>query len=276
MKKIIIAYIFSLFIQHNAQCIEVLTNNQPADGFGSQYQELIDTVAYAELHNKHFVYTPFKKMEHNYDNDPDFLPKKEALINFIGYFETIDHIDKDVKVITLSDNIYKNYFDAHPAECAKTCSFKKIKRIFRQNKQPKTYFDSNHLHIAIHVRKFNPHDTRVYGTDTPDSVFLTIIDELREKFEIHRPLFHIYSQGTAEMFKAFNAPDIILHLNDSVEDTFTSMVFADVLVTAISSLSYTAGLLSDGIIYYTPFWHSPLPHWISVKELLTKEDALQA
>src|SRR5579859_5534663 len=145
MKKIlIIVSILSLFA-HKTQCIDAITNNQPHDGFGSQFQELIDTVIYAELHDKLFVYTPFKRMEHNYYNDPDFLAKKEALINFKGYFPTINNFDKDVKIITLSDNIYKNYFDAHPAECAKTRSLKKIKRIFRENKQPINYFNDENL-----------------------------------------------------------------------------------------------------------------------------------
>ena len=62
--------------------------------------------------------------------------------------------------------------------------------------------------------------------------------------------------------------DIILHLNESVEDTFTAMVLADILVTSRSSFSYTAAILSEGIVYYMPFWHPPLPGWISVNEIL--------
>jgi hypothetical protein len=58
-----------------------------------------------------------------------------------------------------------------------------------------------------------------------------------------------------------------MHINESVENTFTGMVLADVLVTAASSLSYTAGILSEGIVYYIPFWHVALPHWISINTL---------
>jgi hypothetical protein len=45
------------------------------------------------------------------------------------------------------------------------------------------------------------------------------------------------------------------------------MVLADILVTGASSFSYTAGLLSEGIVYYIPFWHAPLPHWTPVDVL---------
>ena len=45
------------------------------------------------------------------------------------------------------------------------------------------------------------------------------------------------------------------------------MVLADVLVAGASSFSYTAGILAEGTVYYTPFWHEPLPHWISIETL---------
>ena len=81
-------------------------------------------------------------------------------------------------------------------------------------------------------------------------------------YSFNRPVFHIYSQGDEEdLWDAFKEDDIVLHINESVEDTFTSMVLADVLVTSRSSFSYTAALLSEGEVYYIPFWHPPLPHW---------------
>jgi len=64
-----------------------VTNSRRKDGFGAQFQEVIAAVIYAEIQNKKFVYTPFKLMEHNYDNDPDFIAKKERLINFMTHFE---------------------------------------------------------------------------------------------------------------------------------------------------------------------------------------------
>ena len=54
----------------------------------------------------------------------------------------------------------------------------------------------------------------------------------------------------------------MLHLNDDVDNSFIGMVAADILVTSPSSLSYVAALISDGEIWYKPFWHPPLKHWI--------------
>ena len=39
------------------------------------------------------------------------------------------------------------------------------------------------------------------------------------------------------------------------------MVVAEVLVTAKSSLSYSAALLNKNTIYYINFWHKPLNSW---------------
>ena len=236
---------------------EVITNPQQFDGFGSQFQAIIASVIYAELRNKKFVYTPFQKMEHNYNGDPDFLTKKEELINFIGNFE----LNKDG---VISDIYFKGFFDEHVAECANSQALKKIKKIFRANKKIDNYFNNNNLNIAIHLRRPNLHDNRITGADTPDYVFLNIINFLRLIYSSQNPLIHIYSQGDVENFKTFTAPDIVLHLNEELEDTFLAMVVADVLVVAPSSFSYTAGLLSDGTVYYIPFWHKPLPHWIGI------------
>jgi hypothetical protein len=257
MKKVCVALIFmfspSLFFGK-----EVVTNPLRNDGFGAQFQSVIMAAIYAELHDMEFVYSPFSTMEHNYDNDPSYLEKKEDLINFIGNFE----INRDVALqskFTPYDLV--NFFDANMPSCLNTLALKKIKRIFRENKDRAAYFNTDSFNVAVHVRRPNLHDSRVSGTDTPDEVYLRIIDSLRNVYKSEQPVFHIYSQGLMDAFASYMASDVVLHLNDSLEFTFSSMVLADVLVTTASSLSYSAGILSDGIIHYIPFWHPPLPHW---------------
>jgi len=243
-----------------------VTNPRQSDGFGSQFQSIIAAVVYAELNNKQYVYTPFAKMGHNYDNDPEFIESKERFINFINNFE----LNKTQYNANAAIH-YKLFFDQNVERCAQSCALQKIKQIFRANKNIDTVFhDTEHIHIAIHMRRPNQHDDRIDGADTPNSTFLAIIDQLRSRYRMQKPQFHLYSQGTIESFALFQAPDIMLHINESIEDTFLGMVLADVLVTGRSSFSYVAGLLSEGTVYYIPFWHTPLPHWISVKTLLKK------
>lgn len=242
---------------------EVVTNPKRSDGFGGQFQTIIASVIYAELNNQKFMYTPFKAMEHNYHDDASFLKKKEWLINFIGNFE----VNENDTVAQPGHSVFMNFFEGNLDRCVHSFSLQKIKRIFRANKNRTHYFNNENLHIAVHVRRPNAHDNRTQGTDTPDDIFLRTIDQLRAVYAAQNPQFHIYSQGNPEHFKIYEAQDVVLHIDESLEDTFTGMVLADVLVTAASSLSYTAGLLSEGIVYYIPFWHAPLPHWISVDTL---------
>jgi hypothetical protein len=164
-----------------------------------------------------------------------------------------------------------NFFNVNVARCAQTVALKNLKKFFRANKNRRDYCDDGYFHIAVHVRRPNPHDNRVYGTDVPDDFYIKVIDSLRKKYYEYNLLFHIYSQGDSDNFKIYHANDTILHINGSLEDTYTSMVLADVLVTGRSSLSYTAGYLSDGIVYYTSYMHSALPHWTPVEKLWENE-----
>ena len=149
--------IFSaLILQETVIGQEVITNPYRSDGFGAQFQGLIYSVIYAECNDKDFLYTPFRNMEHNYDNDPQFLERKEQLINFIGNFE----VNKSFEIQPPSHSTYYEFFENNLFLCSNSSSLKKIKRIFKLNKNKSDYFDKDNLNIAIHVRRPNPHDNR--------------------------------------------------------------------------------------------------------------------
>jgi len=250
----------------------VMTNPLRGDGFGAQFLTIIFSVIYAELNNLKYYYTPFINLEHNYDGDPDFIQKKETLINFIENFDLNRDPDLQNKVNANHVARYREntvnhlilFFNNNFTACINSNALKRIKYIFKANKTKSTYFDCDRFNIAVHIRRPNPHDSRLDGADTPDELFLNIIQFLSEKYASENPIFHIYSQGDVNQFKLiYNSNDIVFHINESVEDTFTSLVLADVLVTSRSDFSYTAGMISDGIIYSIPYWYPVLPHWIS-------------
>jgi len=247
------------------QAAAIITNPSRTDGFGAQFQTIIYSVIFAELTGHHFIYTPFTSVEHNYNNDPNFIQKLENLINFFNHFEI--NKDEGFQYIQTKNgydaHYFISFFENNLHECIKSQSLKKIKKIFRSNKKKENYFNNEKLNIAVHIRRQNSHDNRIDGTNTPDSIFIKIIQFLRDLYCSKNPQFHIYSQGDIEAFKKiFPEDDIVLHINESIEETFSAMVLADVLVTSRSSFSYTAGILSEGIVYYIPFWHPPLSNWI--------------
>jgi hypothetical protein len=142
--------------------------------------------------------------------------------------------------------------------------FQDYQQLFFSNKT--NPYDSERFHVAIHIRRLNSCDIGTWGTSTPDSYHLKVINTIREDFKEKNPVFHIYSQGEQEVFEAFRAEDTIFHLNEDLLQTFNGMIFADVLATTTSSISYVAALLSKGIIYHQPFWHKPLSKWIIVEK----------
>jgi len=102
------------------------------------------------------------------------------------------------------------------------------------------------------------------GADVPDEVFLKIINWLRQTYTARGKscLFHIYTQETKTSNLArYKAADVVLHADESIEDTFTGLVLANALVISPSSFSYAAAILSEGDVYYQRFWHPPLPGW---------------
>jgi hypothetical protein len=238
-----------------------VTNCVRGDGFGAQYQNIIWAILYAELHNHEFYYTPFSSMEHNYKNDLDFLKKKEELINIIGNFPVITELPNDITVKNLCGGVNGVNFDKIENDlsaCSNLKSFKKIKEALHQNKTP--IFDTDVRNVAVHIRKQNSDDNHTLGLHN-DDYFLNIIDFIRNMYT-DKTIFHIYSQGDENNFLHFTNKDVVLHLNETIESTFYSMVTSQILVMSKSSLSYTAAMLSDGIVYYLPFWHKPASNWL--------------
>jgi hypothetical protein len=99
---------------------------------------------------------------------------------------------------------------------------------------------------------------QIPGTDVPNNIYTEIITQLKNIYKNCK--IHVYSQGDKKNF-IFDDHKIELHLNESIETTFISFVLADVLIIAPSSFSYSAGLLSDGIVYYIHSCHKPLSSW---------------
>lgn len=71
---------------------------------------------------------------------------------------------------------------------------------------------------------------------------------------------HLFSQEEIRKeihtMKDFD-PDIILHIDEDVVETFKCLVNCDILFTGRSWFSYSAAMLRrKGIVLYNPFWHS--------------------
>ena len=249
----------------------MITNLIYKDGFGENFKFIIYSILFAEYSGECFHYTSLTdSICHNYFNDINYVKKLEKLINISNNYEPADSIANDYKIQGKFDLIY--FFENCVDFCLQSKSLRKLKKIFRDAN--KNNFDKSFFNIAIHIRRLNIHDNKILhlrkhpipGTDISNEVYIDIIKKLKHTYKNSK--IHVYSQGDKTDFNFDN--DIILHLNENIEDTFTDLVYADLLVIAPSSFSYSAALLSDGIIYYTKSYHTALPGWIMVENYRNK------
>lgn len=238
-----------------------------SDGFGAQFLTIIYAAAVCNQHKLDFVYKPIKRMEHNYDNDPDFLNKVDNLINFKDNYINYDNLSQvekeEVVYISLwgAIELVKSNYDLYLGKE----NMKLIKKYFFENKN-KNFYGNDYFNVAVHIRRKNCVDWRNEGSITPDSYYLGIINKIREKHSDKKLLFHIYSQGDINNFKDYLNNDTVLHVNENLFDSFIGLASADVLVMSCSDFSFSAAILSNSeeiyFLYESWYLHKPLSNWI--------------
>jgi len=235
-----------------------VTQAWQSDGFGSQFQNIISSAIFAMFENETFCVTTIGNMEHNYNEDENFHRDIEKLMN-----QRMLASNQTVKRYSEKKEWLDHQLSGGNASLIHE-GIQIIRRQFFQNKQ-----DSTQRDVAVHIRRRNSVDKdsihrledidfRFQTTDSSVCSVMRTILELSPTSE-----FHVYSQGNRSDFPLYdNDPRIELHLNEPLNTTFLEMVSARVLVTATSSLSYTAGLLSNATVWApVPFWHTYPTSW---------------
>jgi hypothetical protein len=238
---------------------KVYTSVVSTDGFGAQYQRVLQTYIYCKMNNLNFVYNKFNLVEHvpnaNYIKTLELLINLNTNITNINNQMNVTNIDY---VLTIMP-----FFEKNIDSCCESEHMQFIKKCFWENKN-KNWFNNGKLNVAVHIRRENPIDNGYAGerATTPNSYYLNIMNHIRIKYADKNVQFHIYSQGNQSNFKEFVNKDTILYLDHDLIETFFGMVSANIFIMSPSSFSYAAALISDGEIYYKPFWHNPKKTWI--------------
>ena len=98
---------------------------------------------------------------------------------------------------------------------------------------------------------------------TKDDAYNKIISYLLNKYQGYKII--IFSEGNIDDFKIKKNKRIKFELNLEIRQTFHSLVCAKILIMAKSSFSYCAALINKNKVYYLPFHHKKLDHWINMK-----------
>jgi hypothetical protein len=252
------------------------TNDSRTDGFGSQFQSILWTLLYSHFTEKSFIYSDIRNMDlitnHGSTKDTEDENSLEDVINFMSIKNYVDTVNTDVfqnyKISTIPFRDAYNFIERNINIVHTSDVFLKFKKHFYENK--KSRFDNNFINVAVHIRRmgiFEEENSRYRPIthDTPNSYYLNIMNLIRNNHHEKKLKFHIYSQGSIENFRDLNCDeDVVFHLNEKILDTFTDMMFANILITSASSLSYMAALLSynSSEVHYQSFWHPPIDSWI--------------
>lgn len=286
-----------------------ITIKDKNDGMGAQAQAIYSAMLYARIVKVKYVHTPIVSAEHNYKELPDWERQIERFFSFsTGEIKAKD-INNQFEIVnlfsfssmlsyllrtplhSLSKPVLFTSLHFHDFADKQVNEYKLIKTQLREKFDHNTthyplHYKNKHkkfLSIACHIRRGdvnnqNKHFIKKYGfsrfTDNQAYVekltlLSKILDQNKLPFEIH-----IYSQGNTNDFKELTNL-AVLHLNESPFESFYNMVQADILITAKSSFSYSAALLSTGLIIYEPFWHQPLDTWFIYQQDLTLQDRLK-
>lgn len=221
--------------------MKTLTITGKCDGFGAQYQAIMSGIAYCNYMNYEYIHTPFVKIAHD--------GNIEELNQFIG-IPSSNERNIDIVMKCCGDVHFSKtpdiYYNSHVLN--------KLRQYYDSTVKPNIVGPM----IALHIRRGDVKENNEKRY-TRNNKYKEIISLLLEKYP--NDIITIFSEGTIDEFRDLQQDRIVFQLNDSIEETFHSLVSAKVLVTAKSSFSYCAALLNKNEVYYMPFWHNPLKHW---------------
>lgn len=254
------------------------TTMSRTDGFGAQFQNVIVDILYIYNNtNDIYVFPNIASFEHNYTGETEFAERLVSYMNMRSHFPYPSNVCPS-EVKPLSQTISYSFVENNLGRLLKSQTMKDIKTMFYSGKN--TPFDKQYYNVAVHIRRLNSHDMRTYGTNTPHSYYIGLMNHIRINHgkgdDKRPPRFHIYSQTTStdteSVFKETYCGnnDTELHLNGDVLPTFHGMVFADALICSGSSFSYCAAFLCNGTIYYKMFWHRPADFWLIGDDVLSR------
>ncbi len=244
------------------------------EGIGAMAQYQIVCYLLSKIHNTQFYFTGFKNLQHYQYFDTTQEKWDQEITKFFNFnvFENLTYdtinIDNDLSLNTSLNENKNIILNIQPQYLMKTIDkiinepqTREILSNLKNNlklDQQKKYFQKNKKNIAIHIRKFtktdcDPFSGRECFNDNRKNIYLDYIKQLDN--ENH--MFYIFSQGNEEEFQFLKKENVFLHIEENPLISLYHMINADFLITANSSLSYIAHLLSNHEKCFgrVNFWH---------------------
>lgn len=263
---LIVLLLLSLCIQHiNTFSIPThLTIHGKTDGFGAQYLAIMSGIAYCASKQLVYVHTPFKVMEHGVDvaamnafvGIPSVQQKSKTSmsLNETVWEPFTNYTQPNIKRLPLVEQVH---YGVSPSLFYTLDVRRLLQSYYYSSPKPKIQ-----IGVAIHIRRGDVDRSSGWRFTSNDTYKQCI-----SAIETNYPSLNIYifSEGHPDDFTGLRAT---LCLNTDIQETFHSLVCAQVLVMSKSTFSYTSAILNDNTVYYMDFCHKKLDHWKQFEELL--------
>jgi hypothetical protein len=256
-----------------------ITCSGNSDGAGAQAHAVLSTILFAKLYGLEYVHTPFSLIQHNQSKNPNWEQMWEEFFSFgLNRTSVADIRETSCKKVSLRHPllIFKRQNLLYKVRNCHECTDMVPNRYHSILNEIRRDFKFRHFgnltqprevkKISIHVRRGDVSSSGVNSGRFTEIEVLTGLVEVISKFLSDNSIQYeidIYSQGSENEFVKFKKFNASLKLNLNEFDTFKGLVNSDILITAKSSFSYTAALLSDALVFYDKFWHGPLKSWVN-------------
>jgi hypothetical protein len=154
---------------------------------------------------------------------------------------------------------------------------KEIRSAVRCTK-PDSEDGENVMQVVVHIRRGDvaPCSYKNITRYTPNSQYTDVLEQyLPHDDGDTQPKVRvsIFSEKMSnESFGVFEKKNYSLFLDTPLVDVWRAIVTADVVIMAKSSFSFAPTLLNGkATVWYTPFWHSPLPGWQTVSDAILEK-----
>jgi hypothetical protein len=254
-----------------------ITCSRTNDGPGALAHGQASVLLFARSHGLTYLHQPMRVVGHNYDGTPGWddmcdrffavglgeVPLSEVELDPSKIVRVQDPTGIDLAPDTTYDVTYCHLFSTPYPDRYDLIRRSLREKFCRANDLPVNVPRTKKLTIAVHVRRgdITPSVKERY-TPTADIArhLAWTLDAVKSAGLEHRTC--VFSQETPSELSPLQDLGAELYLHGPFRDAYTAMVQADILLTAKSSFSYLAGLMSRGIVLHGPGHRKPPSDWI--------------
>ena len=256
-----------------------ITSIHRGDGVGAQLHAAFQLVAFARAQGCEYLHPPFKATLHYNKTRDDLVDRWNSRLPMSKQFPApsqgrVLDLDKSQPLVwgllscsphtVFHSRKFRYFVDRNPNLLEDSAGvLREIWREGNQNGGPAFSDESAGYDITLHIRggdvTKSAHPKRFVSADALVAQILFVRKRMGQK--------HIRVQVVGEQLPTMlvsKLPEIDWHhepTDDPIE-AFTALVCSRRLIVAKSSFSFVAAILSEAEVFYTPFWHPPLPSWI--------------